>query len=516
MIDSIFLLSSLGEILIEKHYRAGTPRSAICDLFWDRGSSSTIPTITTTTTKSFNKNFQDFTSFDEIIDESEFYVNNNNTTTTTTNNDLDTNLKSNFEMGSLSSSLPVIDLGNGQYAAHIKRGDLTLVAAVSRETQPLMIIEFLHRFADILTIYLGSPDEIKVKDAFSTVYQLLDEVMDGGFPLVTEPNALKEMIAPPSFLNKIAATVSGTSTVMPVLSHSSTAPWRKKDTKYTQNEIFLDIEEEVNAIIGSNGIPQSVDLGGVITVTCRLSGMPQIMCRFEDPYIMNDVAFHPCVDLDRWERERVLIFIPPDGTFELLRYRVSKETVNEVMQGPIAPVYCNVVIAMPPPPTPFILSSQNQQQQQSNNNPLIPSPIHSGSLSNNSTTTTTAKIEIIVGSRPHSEPSEQVSVHLPLPSTARFLGAKSLDGSVIFNDRTCTWRIGSFNANKSAVRLSGSFTVSNEQVGSVITVLLEFSSACRPLSKLRISSLEIMNESYRFFKGVKTIVKSGEFQIRAA
>jgi hypothetical protein len=44
--------------------------------------------------------------------------------------------------------------------------------------------------------------------------------------------------------------------------------------------------------------------------------------------------------------------------------------------------------------------------------------------------------------------------------------------------------------------------------------LLEFSCATKPLSRLRVASLEIVNESYSFFKGVKTMVKAGEFQIR--
>ena len=37
-------------------------------------------------------------------------------------------------------------------------------------------------------------DDIAIKDNFSTVYQLLEEMIDNGWPLTTEPNALKAMI----------------------------------------------------------------------------------------------------------------------------------------------------------------------------------------------------------------------------------------------------------------------------------------------------------------------------------
>jgi len=35
--------------------------------------------------------------------------------------------------------------------------------------------------------------------------------MDNGFPLTTEPSILKEMIAPPTVLNRVVTTVTGTS-----------------------------------------------------------------------------------------------------------------------------------------------------------------------------------------------------------------------------------------------------------------------------------------------------------------
>lgn len=39
--------------------------------------------------------------------------------------------------------------------------------------------------------------------------QLLDEMLDNGFPLATESNILKELIKPPNILRTIANTVTG-------------------------------------------------------------------------------------------------------------------------------------------------------------------------------------------------------------------------------------------------------------------------------------------------------------------
>ena len=42
--------------------------------------------------------------------------------------------------------------------------------------------------------------------------QLLDEMLDNGFPLAVEANILKELIKPPNFLRTIADTITGKTT----------------------------------------------------------------------------------------------------------------------------------------------------------------------------------------------------------------------------------------------------------------------------------------------------------------
>jgi len=45
-----------------------------------------------------------------------------------------------------------------------------------------------------------------------SVWQLLDEMLDNGFPLATESNVLKELIRPPNILRTLTDTVTGKST----------------------------------------------------------------------------------------------------------------------------------------------------------------------------------------------------------------------------------------------------------------------------------------------------------------
>ncbi len=55
----------------------------------------------------------------------------------------------------------------------------------------------------------GTVDESAIKESFSLVYQLLEEMMDNGYPLTTEPNALKAMIRPPTTFVRIVKDITG-------------------------------------------------------------------------------------------------------------------------------------------------------------------------------------------------------------------------------------------------------------------------------------------------------------------
>jgi AP-3 complex subunit mu len=51
--------------------------------------------------------------------------------------------------------------------------------------------------------------------------------------------------------------------------------------------------------------------------------MPDLTLNFVNPRVLDDCSFHPCVRYNKFENERVLSFIPPDGPFKLMSYRVN-------------------------------------------------------------------------------------------------------------------------------------------------------------------------------------------------
>jgi AP-3 complex subunit mu len=111
------------------------------------------------------------------------------------------------------------------YLISVQRGGVSFVAVCMEEIPPLFVIEFLHRVVDTFQVshskrrtsrsvlsfqdYFSDCTESIIKENYVVIYELLDEMLDNGFPLATESNILKELIKPPNILRTIANTVTG-------------------------------------------------------------------------------------------------------------------------------------------------------------------------------------------------------------------------------------------------------------------------------------------------------------------
>jgi len=96
--------------------------------------------------------------------------------------------------------------------------------------------------------------------------------------------------------------------------------------------------ESVNLLVNTNGTVLRSEIVGAIKMKSNLSGMPELRLGLNDrvqfestgrntrqgrAIEMEDVSFHQCVRLSRFENDRTISFIPPDGEFELMTYRLN-------------------------------------------------------------------------------------------------------------------------------------------------------------------------------------------------
>ena len=108
---------------------------------------------------------------------------------------------------------------------------------------------------------------------------------------------------------------------------------------HRKNEIFLDVIEKLNLLVSGNGGVLNSEIIGAIRMKSYLSGMPELKLGLNDKLMfeatgrsiargkaveLEDIKFHQCVRLARFENDRTISFIPPDGEFDLMTYRITE------------------------------------------------------------------------------------------------------------------------------------------------------------------------------------------------
>ena len=68
----------------------------------------------------------------------------------------------------------------------------TVLAMSKRNTNASEVILFLHRLIQVLVEYFKELEEESIRDNFVIIYELLDEMMDFGYPQTTESKILQE------------------------------------------------------------------------------------------------------------------------------------------------------------------------------------------------------------------------------------------------------------------------------------------------------------------------------------
>ncbi|KAK1223099.1 sporulation-induced protein [Marasmius sp. AFHP31] len=246
------------------------------------------------------------------------------------------NAQSRMFSGSRSSRIAIIN-------------NLYVVAVTKNNANAALVFEFCYRFINISKSYFGKIDEESIKNNFVLIYELIDggwssgccitithpttEINDFGYPQNSEIDTLKTYITTESIVS--AASVEDSSKI--TAQATGATSWRRGDVKYKKNEAFVDVVEVVNLSMSAKGNILRADVDGHIQMRAYLTGTPE--CKFglndklvidrndkgtvSDAVELDDCQFHQCVRLNDFDADRSISFIPPDGEFELMKYRAT-------------------------------------------------------------------------------------------------------------------------------------------------------------------------------------------------
>ncbi|KAG2600118.1 hypothetical protein PVAP13_5KG494800 [Panicum virgatum] len=226
---------------------------------------------------------------------------------------------------------PVVYDDAGVTYMFIQHSNVFLLTAARQNCNAASILLFLHRVVDVFKHYFEELEEESLRDNFVVVYELLDEMMDFGYPQYTEAKILSEFIKTDAYRMEVSQR--------PPMAVTNAVSWRSEGIRYKKNEVFLDVVESVNILVNSNGQIVRSDVVGALKMRTYLSGMPECKLGLNDRVLLeaqgratkgkaidlDDIKFHQCVRLARFENDRTISFVPPDGSFDLMTYRLSTQ-----------------------------------------------------------------------------------------------------------------------------------------------------------------------------------------------
>jgi AP-1 complex subunit mu len=210
-------------------------------------------------------------------------------------------------------------------------------------------------------------EEEALRDNFVIAHELLDETADGGHPQFTEGAILGQYIktgsAAEALLGSLGLSDAALVQARPPAAVTGAVSWRREGIKYKKNEVFLDVVERVHAVVSPSGAAVRSEVVGALRMRAYLSGMPECKLGLNDKALfdaaaaatgggtgasggagtrrsagvdLEDVKFHQCVRLSRFGSDRTIAFVPPDGAFDLMTYRLAAAV------KPLIAVECSV------------------------------------------------------------------------------------------------------------------------------------------------------------------------------
>jgi len=257
---------------------------------------------------------------------------------------------------------PVLNVEGTQFL-FIMVGGLYFVCSSSANVSPVFVFEFLNRIAHACKDYCGSVDEEAVVTNFTLLYEIVDEMLDYGYPQCTSTEGLRDFIVNDAHAtSKVASgggSISSVNTTLEKYNHifgvekksvpSSAAnkPVLGDANSSRKNEVYIDILERLTVTFASAGNVVCSDIDGCVKVRSYLAGDPEIQMLLNDvirengddasyvggssglkqgvssSVVLDDCRFHECVDTEEFNRSATLIFRPPAGESIVMKYHTT-------------------------------------------------------------------------------------------------------------------------------------------------------------------------------------------------
>uniref|UniRef100_A0A8C5EWE7 Adaptor related protein complex 1 subunit mu 1 n=1 Tax=Gopherus evgoodei TaxID=1825980 RepID=A0A8C5EWE7_9SAUR len=192
----------------------------------------------------------------------------------------------------------------------IKHNNLYLVATSKKNACVSLVFSFLYKVVQVFSEYFKELEEESIRDNFVIIYELLDELMDFGYPQTTDSKILQEYITQEGHKLETGAP---------------------RPPATVTNAVFLEVS--------ANGNVLRSEIVGSIKMRVFLSGMPELRLGLNDKVLFDNTGrgkSKSCVRLSQFElmsyrlntHVKPLIWIESGGKEYLMRAHFGLPSVE--------------------------------------------------------------------------------------------------------------------------------------------------------------------------------------------
>jgi len=240
----------------------------------------------------------------------------------------------------------------------VRKNGLFFLCTTVHNISPAFVIELLTQLTKVCKDYIGVLTEESLRKNFTLIYELVDEIIDFGYPQSASTAELQAFVfneaAPVTSAkeSKLLPSLKSTQKTMSSKAVHKPISLPNSSSRSDKNEIFVDVIDRISATFNSNGQVRTFSIDGSIQMKSYLTGSPELQLALNDELViagsgvkagygvveLDNVNFHECVQLDKFESQKMLVLEPPHGEFVLMNFHIGSLRHNGQIPFTVMPM----------------------------------------------------------------------------------------------------------------------------------------------------------------------------------
>ena len=157
---------------------------------------------------------------------------------------------------------------------YVKTDDLYIVISTLDNASPNYYLEVLDRIIKVIKDHIGILNEETIRKNFVLIYEIIDEMIDFGYPQLSDTEQVKEFVFTEPVVD--LKNLNRFREIFNSNIKSKEGAERSIIDKNNANEIYVDIIEKITCLFNKNGSIISSGIDGCIKMKSYLKNSPEV------------------------------------------------------------------------------------------------------------------------------------------------------------------------------------------------------------------------------------------------